>query len=923
MAERIVRLRREVSAGAKRMTLGRMPIPALLAVVAALTGLVPSSPSASLGAPSPQAVLYQEEFDGGRAAGWDLEPGWACVQDSQGNWVLRGQGHSWARYRGDSWGDYSLILNVKLVRSRIHINFRVSGCLRYFVGFSEEGVDLNKTSPCGTHVQLKTIRKTFRRDRWYEVTVTGSGGKIEVSVDGVFRLSYTDPQPLLFGQVALETALEDAEFCIDNIRVTGKAPPTTQLRWVKTGGPIGGLGYDVRMRPDSPDTMYVTDAWSGVNLSADGGRTWVASNEGIMTRAGPSGDAIPVFCLTIDPRNPDTLWCGTQNRRGIFKSTDGGRTWTEKVKGVEETTGISFRGFTIDPGDSRIVYAAAEISSFAWTPDGKQRIGREFDLTKGVVYKTTDGGEQWRAIWRGDNLARYVWIDPQNANTVYVSTGIFDREAASGDGVGILKSSDGGKTWRALAAKNGLANLYVGSLFMHPQEPTTLLAGTGNGALRTQAGVYRTTDGGETWTQVLRTGNPVSSVEFALGDPRIAYAGTPSAIYRSEDGGLSWSQVTQGDIYGPPGIRAGWPIDFQVDPRNADRIFVNNYGGGNFVSEDGGRTWAVASHGYTGAQLRDIAVVPNDSRRVYVIGRTGPFRSTNGGDTWEGLNYDPATFAEWCAVEIDPSNSERVLISDEHQGVLLLSSDGGDTWRMVFRHPGANASDFRQRHGFKAIAFSPSHPAIVYAGMRRESRNIDEGLADPSFGVYKSADGGLTWHEANDTQIANQNINVLVVDPGNSDVVYAGTVRKGVLKTLNGGASWQPMNHGLQVLDIRALAVDPHDPQVVYAGAESGGICKSVDGGTSWAAASNGMDPQAAIRSIAVDPTNSQTIYTADLRAGVYCSSDGGSTWTKMNEGLRTRAVMALGISSDGKVLYAATEGEGVFRLDLAAPGGG
>ncbi|NIW88262.1 MAG: hypothetical protein GWN12_05615, partial [Thermoplasmata archaeon] len=188
-------------------------------------------------------------------------------------------------------------------------------------------------------------------------------------------------------------------------------------------------------------------------MSTDGGQTWFPSNEGITTRTGPSGDAIPVFCLTIDPHDYDTIWVGTQNVRGIFKSTDGGRTWVEMDNGVVEYEGITFRGFTVDPRSSDIVYAAAELSSWAWAGEG--RSGREFDMTQGVVYKTTDGGQNWTAVWRGDNLARYVWIDPRDPDVIYVSTGIFDREAANSipdsrtpGGVGVIKSTDGGQTWR-------------------------------------------------------------------------------------------------------------------------------------------------------------------------------------------------------------------------------------------------------------------------------------------------------------------------------------------------------------------------------------------------------------------------------------------------------------------------------------------
>ena len=135
---------------------------------------------------------------------------------------------------------------------------------------------------------------------------------------------------------------------------------------MRTGGPLGGLGYDVRMHPDNPEIMYVTDAFAGVFKSTDGGMTWFPSNEGITTRTGTSGDSIPIFCLTINPHNPDEIWVGTQNVRGIFKSENGGATWQEKTRGIVEHEGITFRGITIDPNNPDTMFAAAEISSFAW-----------------------------------------------------------------------------------------------------------------------------------------------------------------------------------------------------------------------------------------------------------------------------------------------------------------------------------------------------------------------------------------------------------------------------------------------------------------------------------------------------------------------------------------------------------------------------
>jgi photosystem II stability/assembly factor-like uncharacterized protein len=728
---------------------------------------------------------------------------------------------------------------------------------------------------------------------------------------GQSKSGYVDFGALLQEEIGFETPERSGAFADRVTEVRGRRQPG--LRWVRTGGPLGGLGYDVRMRPDNPDIVYVTDAWSGVNISVDGGRTWLPSNNGIITRAGHSGDAIPVFCLTIDPHNPEVLWIGTQNRRGIFKSTDGGKTWVEKDNGISEREGISFRGLTVDPRDSKVIYAAAEISSFAWA--GREISGREFDLTKGVVYKTTDGGEHWTGIWRGDNLARYIWINPRDPEVMYVSTGIFDREAANSDarrnlpgGVGIVKSTDGGRTWQVLGRANGLTNLYIGTLFMHPRDPDVLLAGAGSNAYPEEAGVFLSTNGGRTWENTLR-GVHIHSVEFAVSDPRIAYAAGIEAVYRSEDGGRTWRRVTQGGSWGPPGIQAGFPIDLEVDPRDANRLFANNYGGGNFLSEDGGRTWVAASRGYTGAQVRDIAV---DARtgRVFAAARSGLYVSTNKGSEWQGVAYPPAAGIEWYVVAVEPFDSWNVLAASNAMGVIVQSYGERWHWREVSKHPGPRMS-------WRAIAFAPSNPAVVYAGT---SAFFSAGTFDDRMGaagIYISENGGGRWREANDANSRDANVAAIAVAPHDPRIVYAATCNRGLLRSTDGGQRWQTMRIGQRVRDVRALAIDPTDPQIVYAGVRDGGVWKSVDGGKRWQHSSSGMDPEASVTDIVLDPTDSRILYAADIRTGVYRSEDGGRFWVRIDEGLRTRAVNALAITSDGRTLYAATEGEGVFRLDI------
>jgi photosystem II stability/assembly factor-like uncharacterized protein len=877
-----------------------------LLLLAIIFGIISNQPVWSQGV---DIVLFEEDFDDGQAQDWELDPGWSVADN-----MLIGQGHSWARPMVESWQDFRLQFRLRLQHESIHLVYRLNDTGRYFIGFHENGSYLQKQYWPDTFIHLLNQPVADRvLGHWYDIEISGVGADLRFLVDGELEWQYTDSDPLNGGTFAFET-LDDSTAYIDEIRVVGQLS-NTSLTWVRTGGPLGGLGYDVRMRPDNPNFMYVTDAWAGVFISSNGGQTWYPSNQGISTRTGESGDAIPVFCLTIDPHDNDIIWIGTQNVRGIFKSTDAGQTWVQKDNGVVEYEGITFRGLTVDPRSSDIVYAAAEISSYAWSSQVQQ--GREFDKTKGVVYKTIDGGENWTAVWRGNNLARYIWIDPRNSDVLYISTGIFDREAANSDhttnkpgGEGILKSIDGGQTWQSV--NNGLSNLYVGTLFMHPTNPDILLAGTGNNAYPDGGGIFLTTNGGTLWQQVLVNEN-INAVEFAFSNPNIAYAGSAGTVYRSEDGGQTWRKVSIGEVgWGSPGVRAGFPIDFQVDPDNPNRVFANNYGGGNFLSVDGGQTWTVASDGYTGAQVRDIVIDPTNPAIVYAAARSGIFTSTNGGDSWIGLNTPPAFNLEWNAVAIDPSNSKHVLASNNWDPIILQSDNGGQRW--IF------AGDrLQEGMAWRVLKFSPSNSRTVYAG---SSAFFSAGVFDDRMsaaGVYVSSDGGTTWNAANDTVSAQANVIDLAVDPGDPQLVYAATGTTGLLKSSNGGNSWIAMQVGVPTsTPVLSVAIDPSNPDVIFAGYANRGLYRSDDSGTTWRSSMDGMAPEARVSDIIFDPKNPQVLYAAENFSGVYQSTDSGQTWRKINSGLRTRTVNHLAISADGLYLYAATEGGGVYRLDIS-----
>jgi len=898
-----------------------------------------------------EGILYQDDFEGGSTSDWELDSGWSLKKENNQN-VLAGAGHQWAVHLASGeWSDYTLSFDFKLHGSS-HICVRddntvAGGLTRYFLGLHQEGFSLEKQ--LGNDFKNLISGQTGNlQDSWHKMSIEANSNTFKINVDQKLLVSYTDREnPIYTGGIAFES-LDNSSLYIDNIEVTG-AYTEQKAAWHKTGGPLGGLGYDVRIDPSDKNIMFVTDNPSGVNKSLNGGQTWFQSNAGITTRLGSSNDDIPIFALTIDPNDPNIVWTGTETARGIFKSLDCGATWTKMDDGVIEQNEITFRGFAIKPGDSNVVLAAAEIDAGLF--------GKEFARQKGKIYKTTDGGSNWTCVWEGGSLARVIIFDPVDPDILYASTGIFDREAYNMIGEGVLKSTDGGDTWTNI--NNGLENLFVGFLEMNPQDHNTLICAAGNNQYYKGGGIYLTHDGGQLWERILSTdevyGVAFTVATFSPSDPEIMYAGSNIAFYRSDNGGQSWQRFNKAneECYGPPGVRAGFPISAVVDPDNSMVVFANNYGGGVFKSVDGTETWIESSTGYTGANIHQAIVSPTDQNTVFAVGRSGPYVSYDGGQKWQGLAYFPVTAPDWDDISICPTNSQLVLASDECSGVIYRSSDGGKTWKEVITNNIKGAQQASNRHGFKAIEFAPSNGNTVYAGMRKDRNSIDGSTyKGPSFGMFKSADGGITWKKINKGLAnADKNINCIAVHPTDENIVYIGTYRDGVFKSTDGGITWSAASNGLMSEDVRSLAIDPHSPDVVYAGLGNGvGLYKTEDGGQSWNATSNGIvvecpsylqrigqvnpgislekpvrtvgidyvsTPWTLISSVVILPSDPDILFVSDYQRGVYMTTTGGESWVGINQGLDYQAVTSLALSKNEQVIYASTAGGGVYRLEL------
>jgi photosystem II stability/assembly factor-like uncharacterized protein len=878
---------------------------------------------------------------------------------------------------GGEWADFLLKISVRregdgALGIAFHANAEQGA---YILVMQQNGFSLQRESE-GQVQEVAVFELDLQPVEWHILELEMLGGEIRAFYFGEMVVEYVDTDPLPPGGLSFET-MDGLSVDLQHINVeamgeqsilveeqpqpTEIAPSqpeqlaeqpeeltgqqdSTEWEWVRLGGPPGGTGYDIRYNFDNPNIWYTTDANSGVHISNDNGLTWEESNSGLPGQSGPTADAKGVFCLTVDPHDPQIIWIGTISKGHIYRSTDGGKSWVQRDNGIEmEYDQLSFRGFTVDPRSSDIVYAMGETNDESLGGPKPWEGG-----AGGVVYRTTDAGENWVKIWDGgmpSSLARYLWIDPRDPDVLYVSTGIFDRssvgENVSKDdpfgGLGILKSTDGGDTWRVLNKANGLRNLYIGSLFMHPDDPDILLAAAGHGGDADAAqwllqlmnsgqpstlGVYRTVDGGETWVQTLAANELeiFSSVELCPSDANMGYAATRISMYRTKDAGVTWELTAS--PWSPPGVSAGFPIDMQCDPNNVDRVFVNNYGGGNYLSEDGGKTWTHASIGYTGAQVFGIDFDPDYPARIYVMTFSGLWRSDDAGVTWNGIRFGPEGFDAYRTITVDPNDSSHVFSG---QFGFIESQDAGASWTVNWDMSGLYSGDFTFEStlgGTPSIVYAPSDSNRLYVGFSYELCALyqeigcmnDYSYVGPGFMV--SRNGGTSWEIAVDAGLKGRDIRYVAVDPADADLVYVAT-DLGIYASQNAGGNWVELPAPSQPASAYAVAVDPSNSSRLLVSIDRDGVYLSEDGGQTWKSSSAGMEPNASVSAIAFDPANSRVVYVSDLLSGVYRSQDSGATWTRINNGLKSRAIADIVISANGNHLYAGSNDDGMYRLDL------
>jgi photosystem II stability/assembly factor-like uncharacterized protein len=678
------------------------------------------------------------------------------------------------------------------------------------------------------------------------------------------------------------------------------------LTWT-CAGPFNIGGRVTALAPTpSGATLYLGSAMGGVFKSTNQGINW--------TPVFDIYDAPSIGALEMSPFDTNTVYVGTgeanaavdsYDGNGVFRTTDGGATWTSL--GLGETRRIG--AIEVDPSNPDRIFVAAMGSQFSTGAD------------RGL-YRSENGGANWtQVLFVNDSTGVVdIAINPVHPETLYCATWErvrhYTYRRAFGPGCGVWRSIDSGTSWTKLT--NGLpaSNDDMGriGLAIAPSRPSTVYAQIVSGSALgyNGLGLYRTLDGGATWTK--RDGGTTFANSFGgfgwyFGEiavsptnPDVVYT-CGQTILRSTDGGFSFSSVT-GTAHVDE--HALW-----IDPANPSHLSMGS-DGGFFQTTVGGGSWT-ATTDLPISQFYAGAIDPANPTRLLGGTQDNDCMQTQSGmpNAWSSMGFQ----ADGFQVAVDPASSAITF------GEYQYGSYGAGPQRSTsFGSPGTWSSptgiDGSDRFNWNApFVISPLDRSTILFGSHRVWRSRNNGQS------YSAISPDLTSNNLG-SLLVYSTITTLAISPADTTLYYSGSDDGRVYRTQNAGGNWFNVSAGLPVRWVTRVVPDPVNSQVVYATLSGIGmdeplshVYRSTNRGTSWTSISSNL-PDIPANDLIVDPANPGRLYLA-TDVGVYTSSDLGGYWYPLGQGMPLQAVVDLSFHPGARKLVAATHGRSQWTLDL------